>query len=258
MHLCHWSGGYELPLLVGAAIGRPLLQLQALRAAAGVARRPRPRRGSMTRVPQCLARPAAVATIREPGHARGTVRHRSAPATRPTVQRRAAGPAIATPSAPAESSGPRRAATACGAVDGKDSFVKLFTGSFDHVLGVSVAADTATGWVKGIGWFDIAVAAVMVLMLTGAILGKGALYRLAYSPVALAVYGWGAVWGFATAASRVTAVGEFYPEVWDVVERAPNFLLPAALIWLVYQHRLDHRPTSTTTESIHTSAQLTK
>jgi hypothetical protein len=144
------------------------------------------------------------------------------------------------------------------AIDGKDSFVKLFTGSFDHVLGVTVATDTATSWVKGIGWFDIAVTAVLVLMLIGVILGKGALYRLAYSPIAVAVYAWGALWGFATAASRVTAVGEFYPEVWDVVERAPNFMLPAALIWLVYQHRLDHRPTTTTTESIQATPQSTR
>ena len=144
------------------------------------------------------------------------------------------------------------------AVAGKDTFVKLFTGSFDHVLGVTVATDTATTWVKGIGWFDIAVSAVLTVMLIGAILGKGALYRLAYSPIAIAIYGWGALWGFATAASRVTAVGEFYPEVWDVVERAPNFMLPAALIWLVHQHRLDHRPTTTTAESLRSTPQPTR
>lgn len=144
------------------------------------------------------------------------------------------------------------------AVDGKDSFVKLFAGSFDHVLGVTVATGTATNWVKGIGWFDIAVAAVMALMLAGAILGRGALYEFAYSRIALVVYGWGALWGFATAASRVTAVGEFYPEIWDVVERAPNFLLPAALIWLVYQHRLDHRPATTAIAAPQAAPHLTK
>ncbi|MEI8411771.1 MULTISPECIES: hypothetical protein [unclassified Kribbella] len=135
------------------------------------------------------------------------------------------------------------------AIDGKESFVKLFSGSFDHVLGVTVSTGTATNWVKGIGWFDLAVSAVMLAMLIGAIQGQGALYRLAYSPVAIAIYAWGALWGFATAASRVTAVGDFYPEVWDVVERAPNFMLTAALIYLVYQHRLDHRPTAATIES---------
>ncbi|HEU4422286.1 MAG TPA: hypothetical protein VFR67_07055 [Pilimelia sp.] len=132
------------------------------------------------------------------------------------------------------------------AIDGKDTFVKLFSGSFDHVLGVTIATDTATNWVRGIGWFDIAVAAVMTVMLIGNIRAKGRLYEFAYSRVALVVYSWGVVWGFATAASRVTAVGEFMPEIWDVVERAPNFMLPAALVYLVYQHRLDHTHSETT------------
>ncbi|MEJ3748926.1 hypothetical protein WEI85_37345 [Actinomycetes bacterium KLBMP 9797] len=144
------------------------------------------------------------------------------------------------------------------AVDGKESFVQLFRGTFDNVLGVTVATDTATSWVKGIGWFDIAVSAALTLMLVGAIVGHGTLYRLAYSRVALVIYAWAALWGFATAASRVTAAGEFYPEVWDVVERAPNFMLPAALIYLVYQHRLDHRPGTATAEALHGTRELTK
>ena len=137
------------------------------------------------------------------------------------------------------------------AVDGKDSFVALFTGSFDNVLGVEVATGTATSWVRGIGWLDLAVSVAMALTLVGVLLGKGALHRFAYSPIALAIYAWAVVWGFATAASRVTAAGEFYPEIWDLVERAPNFMLPAALIYLIYQHRLDHRPTAATPASIH-------
>jgi hypothetical protein len=141
------------------------------------------------------------------------------------------------------------------AVDGKESFVELFSGSFDNVLGVDIATATATNWVQGIGWFDLAVSAVIALMLIGVLQGRGALYRFAYSPIALVIYAWAAFWGFVTAASRVTAVGEFYPEVWDVVERAPNVMLPAALIWLVYQHRLDHRPTTATTASIQGQSQ---
>lgn len=144
------------------------------------------------------------------------------------------------------------------AVDGKESFVKLFTGSFDHVLGVTVSTGTGTSWVKGIGWFDLAVSAVMLAMLAGVIYGKGALYRLAYSPVAVAIYAWGVLWGFATAASRVTAVGDIYPEIWDVIERAPNFMLPAALIYLIFQHRLDHRPTTSTAETIDTPSKVIK
>lgn len=136
------------------------------------------------------------------------------------------------------------------AVDGKASFVTLFKGSFDHVLGVTVANGTATTWVKGIGWFDIAISAIILLMLIGNIAASGPLYKLAYSPVALVVYSWAAFWGFMTAASRVTAVGDFYPEIWDVVERAPNFMLPAALIYLIYQHRLDHTHSGATAESL--------
>src|SRR5215207_8077710 len=105
------------------------------------------------------------------------------------------------------------------AVDGKESFVTLFTGSFDNVLGITISDGTGTSWVKGIGWFDVTVATVMVLMLIGVLLGRGGLYRLAYSRAALVIDAWAALWGFATAASRVTAVGQFSPEIWDVVER---------------------------------------
>lgn len=144
------------------------------------------------------------------------------------------------------------------AINGKESFVKLLTGSFDNVLGITVSTGTATAGVKGIGWFDIAVAAVILLMLVGNIRAKGWLYELAYSKLALAIYAWAALWGFATAAARVTAVGQFMPEIWDVVERAPNFMLPAALVYLVYQHRLDHTTSAATTESIKATRQLTR
>lgn len=131
------------------------------------------------------------------------------------------------------------------AVDGKDSFVKLFTGSFDHVLGVTVSTGTATEWVKAIGWFDVAISVVLVVMLAGNVLAKGRLYEFAYSKLALTVYAWAALWGFVTAASRITAVGTLMPELWDLVERAPNFMLPAALFYLVHQHRLDHTGSGT-------------
>ena len=135
------------------------------------------------------------------------------------------------------------------AADGKDTFVQLLTGSFDNVLGITVSAETGEGWVRAIGIVDIVLSAVLLAMLVGNLRAKGALYEFAYGRIALAVYAWSAIWGFATAASRVTAVGQFYPEVWDVVERAPNFLLPAALVYLVYQHRLDHsRPAATEAE----------
>jgi hypothetical protein len=126
------------------------------------------------------------------------------------------------------------------AIDAKETFVALFTGTFDNVFGVVVSTDTAADWVQAIGWFDIAITAVLTVMLIGNLQAKGALYEFAYSRVAMVIFAWAALWGFLTAASRVTAVGDFYPEVWDLVERAPNFMLPAALLYLAYQHRLDH------------------
>lgn len=120
---------------------------------------------------------------------------------------------------------------------GQPSFIELITGSFDRVLKLSVSKETATVWLDVIGSVDLGIAALMLLMLVGDIRGTGALYRFAYSRTALVVYCWAALWGFVTAGSRVTAVGELFPELWDVLERAPNFMLPAALAYLVYRHR---------------------
>jgi len=136
-----------------------------------------------------------------------------------------------------------------------DKFPTLLSGSLDNVLGVTVSQSTAETWVQIIGFADIAVVAILIAMLVGNIQAKGALYEFAYSKVALVIYAWGAIWGFVTAASRVTAAGELYPEIWDVVERAPNFMLPAALFYLAYQHRLDHTVVSTTAKDVHPTAQ---
>jgi len=135
------------------------------------------------------------------------------------------------------------------AVRGKDTFVTLFTGSVDNVLGITVSARTGETWVKAIGWFDVAVSVALAALVIGAIAERGTLYRLAYSPVAILLFGWAAVWGFATAFSRMTAPGEFYPEVWDWVERAPNFMLPVALIYVVWRHRTIDVPTHMAAES---------
>lgn len=128
------------------------------------------------------------------------------------------------------------------AVMAKDGFIKLFTGSFDNVLGITVATGTAEAWVRAIGYFDLAVTVVIVGLLIGNITQRGGLYKLAYSNFAIALYAWAAFWGFVTAASRMTAVGQFFPEFWDLVERAPNFMLPAALVLLVRHYQHDHRP----------------
>jgi len=123
------------------------------------------------------------------------------------------------------------------AIDGKESFVGLFTGTLDNIFGYEMSARTGETWVKAIGYFDLAVAAVLGLLVVGALLERGRLYRAAYSNLAIAAFAWATVWGFLTALSRVTAADEWYPEVWDWVERAPNWMLPAALIYVVVRHR---------------------
>jgi hypothetical protein len=135
-----------------------------------------------------------------------------------------------------------------------DKFPTLLSGTFDNVLGVTVSQGTAETWVQIIGFADLAVVAVLIAMLVGNIRAKGVLFELAYSRFALVIFAWGAIWGFVTAVSRVTAAGEFYPEVWDIVERAPNFMLPAALVYLVYQHRLDHSVEPTTAKDVTSTA----
>ena len=116
------------------------------------------------------------------------------------------------------------------AVRGKDSFVELVTGSFDNVLGVSVGTDTATTIVKAIGGFDIFLSVLMAFAVIGFLTREGTLRRFALSPVMIGVWVWAIVWGFATGASRMSGAGVWYPELWDLVERGPNFLVPAALL----------------------------
>lgn len=116
------------------------------------------------------------------------------------------------------------------AVRGKDKFVELVTGSFDHLLGVTVGTGTATNMVKAIGYWDIALSVLMAVALVGFLSSGGALRRFALSPVMIGVYTWAIFWGFATGASRMSGAGVWYPEVWDLVERGPNFLVPAALL----------------------------
>ena len=129
-----------------------------------------------------------------------------------------------------------------------DKFPTLLSGTFDNLFGVTMSQGTAEGWVRAIGIFDLVIVGVLAVMLYGNLRARGALYDFAYSRTALVLYWWGAIWGFLTAGSRVTAAGEIYPELWDVVERAPNYFLPAAMIYLVYQHRLDHGADATSAE----------
>ncbi len=123
------------------------------------------------------------------------------------------------------------------AIGGKASFVELLTGSFENVLGMTITADSAITYVKVIGWIDIAIAAILALAAVGYLYKKApeSLQNLAISKLVLALYVWGVIWGFLTALSRVTAAGEFYPEIWDLVERGPNFLIPAIGVILTWR-----------------------
>ena len=126
------------------------------------------------------------------------------------------------------------------AIGGNEKFIELLTGSLDHVLGLSVSATTAETIVRVIGAVDLVLATAMAALLAGALRGTGALHRLAYSNTAVAIYVWAVLWGFVTAAARMTAAGAVFPEIWDLVERAPNWMLPMALAYLVVATRRAH------------------
>ncbi|HET8671098.1 MAG TPA: hypothetical protein VFM05_10860, partial [Candidatus Saccharimonadales bacterium] len=116
-------------------------------------------------------------------------------------------------------------------------FLELLSGSLKNVLGVDIDKATATSWVQFIGVVDIVLSVVLLAAAVGLFVSNGWLRRLATSNVLLAIYSWGVFWGFMTAASRVTAAGTFYPEIWDLVERAPNFTLPLIGFLVVYRLR---------------------
>ena len=115
---------------------------------------------------------------------------------------------------------------------GSEKFVALVTGTYDKVLGGTMSTATANNIVNVIGGIDIALAVVFAGLVLAAVYGKA----IAYSPLALGLFAWAALWGLLTALSRFTATlnGQ---EVWDVVERGPNFMLPAALVYGIYKIR---------------------
>jgi hypothetical protein len=112
---------------------------------------------------------------------------------------------------------------------GEEKFVALVTGNYDQVLGGSMSTDAATSIVNVIGAIDVVLAATFL----GLVVAARRENPIAYSPIALALFGWAALWGFLTALSRFTAVMNG-AEIWDVVERGPNFMLAAALVYLIY------------------------
>lgn len=125
---------------------------------------------------------------------------------------------------------------AWAAFENKESFRELLSGTMNNVFGMSTAIEDgaiSTG-VQAIGWLDMVFSVGILALAYGVIRGRGALFAIAGSRVAIVGYSWALLWGFLTAGARVTAAGVFYPEVWDVVERGPNFLVPAALIYMTF------------------------
>lgn len=118
---------------------------------------------------------------------------------------------------------------------GLPKFSDLVTGNYDTMLGGSMSGATATSLVNVIGWFDIALAVVFVGLVIAAVTQKA----IAYSPLATGLFAWAAIWGFLTALSRFTATLNG-ADVWDVVERGPNYMAPAGLVYLTYRLRKDH------------------
>jgi len=121
-------------------------------------------------------------------------------------------------------------------IKGQETFVALVTANYDQVLGGTMSTDTATSWVNVIGIVDV----VLAVAFFGLAFAAVREHRVAYSRLALGLFGWAIVWGFLTALSRFTAVMNG-AEVWDVVERGPNYLLPAALVYLIYRTAEAHK-----------------
>jgi hypothetical protein len=90
------------------------------------------------------------------------------------------------------------------------------------VLGGSTSNQAATTIVNTIGYVDITLAVVFLSLTISALRDQ----PIAYSPRATYLFGSAMVWRFLTALSRFTAVTNG-KEVWDVVERGPNYFLPA-------------------------------
>jgi hypothetical protein len=121
-----------------------------------------------------------------------------------------------------------------------DTFIDLVTGNYDKVLGGSMSTDAATTIVNVIGGIDVAVAVAFLALVVAAWRGS----EIAYSPLAIWLFGWATAWGFLTALSRFTAVMNG-AEIWDFVERGANYMLPAMLTYLVYAVRKERVATQT-------------
>jgi hypothetical protein len=118
------------------------------------------------------------------------------------------------------------------ALKADETFLELVASNYDELLGGTMSTDAATTIVNVIGVVDVVLAAVFAALAVAAWRDS----EIAYSSSALCLFAWAGVWGFVTALARFTAVLDG-AEIWDVVERGPNFMLPAALVYLVYKVR---------------------
>ena len=122
------------------------------------------------------------------------------------------------------------------AFENYEKFRGLLSDSLNNVFGTSTTIDDGgiVATVYAIGWTDIIFSLGVLALGIGVYKGHGALTRIASSRFVMFAYAAAVFWGFTTAAGRVTAAGEFYPEVWDVIERGPNFILPAVLLYFTF------------------------
>jgi hypothetical protein len=109
-------------------------------------------------------------------------------------------------------------------IKGLEKFIPLVTGSADS-FGISIGNSTALDIVHVIGYVDVVLAAVFALIVIGFFTDYA---EIATSKLAIGLLVWASVWGFATAASRPLAGG--WGDIWDLVERGPNFMLPLGLV----------------------------
>lgn len=123
------------------------------------------------------------------------------------------------------------------AVEKNPKFIELITDSFDNLFGITVSKVTGSDWVQFIGVVDVMLAATFTLATIGLFASGGWLKRLSTSKLIVGLYAWAVTWGFVTALSRVTAAGTLYPEIWDIVERGPNFVLPLIGLLIVLRLR---------------------
>lgn len=74
------------------------------------------------------------------------------------------------------------------AAEKNPKFVDLLTGSFQHVLGITMNKTTATNWVQFIGIVDITLAVILTAATIGLFVSGGGLRRLATSKLLMDAY----------------------------------------------------------------------